>query len=103
MKKLHELASLIRSKNAGPFIFTIDIVFPDTETYDLVLGTGALDCDKIAKLYNIPEGKMMRYDLPLANAVKFSYPRECPSGNFLDEDLYGCQQHAPMVILDIPL
>lgn len=46
---------------------------------------------------------MKRYDLPLANAVKFSYPRSVPSGDFLDEDLYGCQQHRPLVELELPL
>ena len=34
MTKLHELASLIRSKNAGPFQLTIDIMFDDQATYD---------------------------------------------------------------------
>ena len=103
MKKLHEYAKLIRSKNAGPFTITLDIIFPDRETYDLVLGTGALDQDKVASLYNLPTAQMARYELPLANALKFSYKREAPSGSFLDQDLYGCQQHAPLVMLSIPL
>lgn len=103
MKKLYELAKLIRSKNAGPFTFTIDIIFPDLNSYEAVLKTGTLDRDKVAKLYRIREQDLMRYELPLARAVKFSYPRPAPSGDFLDKDLYGCQQHAPLVNLDIPL
>lgn len=103
MKKLHEFAKLIRSKNAGPFVITLDIIFPDRETYDKVLKTGALDLDKVAALYKLPEGALKRYELPLANALKFSYPRQAPSGDFRDTDLYGCQQHAPLVMLNIPL
>lgn len=103
MRKLHEFAKLIRSKNAGPFVITLDIIFPDRETYEKVLGTGTLDLEKVAALYHLPEGALKRYELPLANALKFSYPRQAPSGDFLDTDLYGCQQHAPLVMLNIPL
>ena len=37
MKKLYELAKLIRSKNAGPFMVTMDILFPDHDMYQRVL------------------------------------------------------------------
>ena len=50
MKKLYELAKLIRSKNAGPFMESIDILFADRETYDKVLATGALSTAAAAEL-----------------------------------------------------
>ena len=103
MKKLYEVAQLIRSKNAGPFIITIDVIFPDRDTLDKVLATGVLDADKVAKLCGVEEEKLKRYYLPLANAVKFSYPRKAPLGDFLDVDLYGCQMHRPVVLLDVPI
>lgn len=103
MKKLYEVTQLIRSKNAGPFMLTIDVIFPDKEMYDKVLATGVLDIEKVAPLYEIDAEKLQRFDLPLANAVKFSFPRVAPSGDFLDEDLYGCQQHRPLVELDVPV
>ena len=103
MNKLYELAKMIRSKNAGPFMITMDVLFPVHETYEKVLASGALCTKKIAELYHVPADVMQRYDLPLANAVKFSMPRTAPSGDFLDEDLYGCQQHRPLVLLDVPV
>ena len=103
MKKLNKIASLIRSKNAGPFMVTLDILFPDHETYDQVLASGALEATRIAALYGRKESEVQRYLLPLANAVKFSMPRKAPSGDFLDEDLYGCQQHRPLILLDVNL
>lgn len=103
MKKLHEVASLIRSKNAGPFMVTLDILFPDHETYEQVLASGSLDTARIAALYGRGENEVQRFVLPLANAVKFSMPRKAPSGDFLDEDLYGCQQHRPLILLDVNL
>ena len=53
MKKLYEVTQLIRSKNAGPFMLTIDVIFPDKEMYDKVLATGVLDIEKVAPLYEI--------------------------------------------------
>lgn len=102
MAKLYELASLIRSKNAGPFMVSIDILFADQETYSRVLGTGALETERVASMYQLPAEQVSRHLLPLANAVKFSFPRKHPSGDFLDDDLYGCQQHRPFVNLEIP-
>lgn len=103
MKKLCEVAQLIRSKNAGPFMLTIDIIFPDRETYDRVLATDVLNTEKIAALCGVTGNRMKRFDLPLANAIKFSYPRSVPSGDFLDVDLYGCQQHRSLTELELPL
>ena len=101
MKKLYELAKLVRSKNAGPFVVTMDVLFDDHETYERVLGSGALDAGRIAALYGVPEEAVQRYELPLANAVKFSMTRKVPSGDVMDEDLYGCQFHRPLVMLEV--
>ena len=103
MKKLYELTKMIRSKNAGPFMESIDILFADRATYDKVLATGALSAAAVASLYGIDETSVSQHNLPLANAVTFSFPRKHPSGDFLDDDLYGCQQHRPMVNLEIPV
>ena len=42
MPKLYELASMVRSKNAGPFELTVDVVFEDVETFRRVKATGVL-------------------------------------------------------------
>src|ERR1700674_4503712 len=49
--KLAELASLIRSKNAGPFILTFDIMFPDDESYLRVKNSGVLTIPRFAGLF----------------------------------------------------
>lgn len=103
MAKLYEVAKLVRSKNAGPFEITIDVIFPDHATYDMATATKELSAENITALYGFEPGHIKRYELPLANALKFSYPRSVPAGDFLDEDLYGCQQHRPFVNLEIPV
>ena len=40
MSKLASLARLIRSKNAGPFVLTFDIMFDDVQTYSRVRDSG---------------------------------------------------------------
>lgn len=99
--KLYEKAKLIRSKNAGPFMMTLDVIFPDPQTYEEAAASPALSRENVAKLYGVPAGKMQRYLIPLANAIKFSYPRRHPSGDFLDTDLYGAQQHRPLIQLEL--
>src|SRR3979490_1686406 len=53
--KLAELASLIRSKNAGPFILTFDIILPDDESYRRVKKSGVLTTARFAALFRCPQ------------------------------------------------
>ena len=39
MTRLRDLAKLIRTKNAGPFQLTLDIMFPDSRTYEHVVAS----------------------------------------------------------------
>ena len=51
--KLHELATVLRSKSAGPFMNTIDIFFDSDEAYRKVRDAGTLTTSLIACLYDI--------------------------------------------------
>jgi predicted FMN-binding regulatory protein PaiB len=101
--KLYQLAKLVRSKNAGPFVITIDILFETKEIYDKVVATGVLSKELISELYQVPIEDVEMYLSPNAYAIKFSYPRTYPTGDFYDTDIYGCQHHAPLVELEIPV
>src|ERR1700688_396372 len=54
MTKLAELSSLIRSKNAGPFVLTFDIMFPDEASYGRVKRSGLLNAGAFAALFRLP-------------------------------------------------
>ena len=43
MTVLSEIAEVIRSKNAGPFVVTFDIFFKDQADFEAVRGTGLID------------------------------------------------------------
>jgi hypothetical protein len=101
--KLYQLSKLIRSKNAGPFMITIDILFETNEIYEKVVKTDVLSRELISELYKIPKEDVQMYLSPNALAIKFSFPRPIPAGDFYDSDIYGCQHHAPLVDLEVPV
>lgn len=103
MAKLKDLARICRSKNAGPFLVTLDVVFEDRERYERVKRSGVLSPQLFARLYNVrPEDVLFTaYDAGLA--FKATLPRLVGSGDVGDSDVYGCQQHAPLLDVEVPL
>jgi len=101
--KLGELASTVRSKNAGVNQITFDIIFPDCKTYQRVVESGAITRESIAKLYNIPQSRISDFvTFEVGNAIKFTIYRLRPSGSPGDWDILGCQQYGPLLDLEIP-
>ena len=103
MKKLTELATLVRSKNAGPFLLTLDIVFRDRPSYDAVVKSGILSTSSVAKMYGVATGDVQFYLCPEINAIKATLPRVVGSGDPLDTDVYGAQQVGPLMNLEVPV
>lgn len=101
---LPELAEVIRSKNAGPYEIGFDIIFRDFAGYQLARKSGVITAALIARLYRIPEGdvRVIRWFDP-AKALKITIPRERPAGGPGERDLYGAQQHAPLLSVTFPV
>lgn len=98
-----ELATLIRSKNAGPFVISLDFVFPDARTYAMVRDSGAVSRETIAQLYSLPLARVSEViEYPAANALKINIVRERPAGSFGELDIYGSQQGALLDTLVVP-
>jgi len=103
VKKLTELAHVIRSKNAGPFELTLDIIFKSREIYEKVKATGVLSKSLIARLYNVSEEKILVFVFfDAANAVKATLVRPRPQASIGETDMHACQQHAPLLSVEIP-
>lgn len=103
MTKIRDLAVVCRSKNANPFLLTLDVVFPDEETFEKVRATGVLNKQLISRLYRVSEEDVLLVEFPQANAIKATIPRLHGSGAVEDSDVYGAQQHAPLMDVDIPI
>lgn len=94
---LTSLAPVIRSKNAGPTQFTIDLFFSSGEGFVVAAESTALSCAGVASLYGLEPTQVQRHLLPSIRAIKFSMPRVVCAGNPGDGDVYGAQQHAPLL------
>ena len=103
MARIRDLAVICRSKNANPFALTLDMVFPDQETFQRVRSSGVVTRGLISRLYSVPEDDVLLVEFPPANAIKATIPRLHGSGAVEDSDVYGAQQHGPLMDVEIPL
>ncbi len=102
-RKLTELAKVIRSKNAGPFELTFDIIFKDAETYERAKKSGVFSRELFAELYRIPVDKVLNFCFfDQAYAIKATIVRSISSGTAGDNDVFGAQQHAPLLEVEVP-
>jgi hypothetical protein len=101
---LSELAAIIRSKNAGPFRITFDILFSDPARYRAVRDSGALTREAVAEAYGISPSEITSFfEVDMANAIKVTIRRPRAQGAFGESDMYGCQQHVPLLGIAIPM
>lgn len=96
-KKLYDIASVIRSKNSGPFEITLDVLFENPEIYKKIKESGVITKRLIAEKYKITEKMITQivfYDPALG--FKITFDRKISSGTCFDNDVYGAQQHIPL-------
>ena len=95
---LKDVANVIRSKNAGPYELTLDVLLKDDEMFNKLREADIINKDTIAQLYRIPvEDVLSIVYFPNARAIKATIVRPLPSGAMGERDVYGAQQHAPLV------
>lgn len=102
MTKLAEIANLVRSKNAGPFVLTFDILFDEPDKYYRVKNSGVLTRQLFATLYGCSENMVRFFECDNALGFKYSIPRPIFQGDLGDADLHGGQQNAPLMAVEIP-
>lgn len=102
-KFLTDYAQVIRSKNSGPFELTFDVMFDRDEPYETVKRSGAINHEAVARAFAVPrEHVLVCTAFDAARAFKITLKRPVSSGDLQDRDVYGCQQHLPLVGLRIP-
>lgn len=95
---LCDLASVVRSKNAGPFEFTIDLMFDDEKLYRHVVDANVLTRELIRERYGVPDDHIVFLgEFDAARAIKITMVRQTDSGGIGDRDINACQQHAPLL------
>jgi Domain of unknown function (DUF4387) len=99
--KLSEIAQVIRSKNAGPRRLTLDLMFATDDDYRRVARSPAISRQTIAALYVVPADAVTVIPYPVGRAIKIVLARPVMAGDPGDVDVYGAQQHAPLLGLEI--
>jgi len=102
-RTLGELAQVVRSKNAKPYRITFDVIFNDRRVYECVKTAKVLTPETIVEIFGVrPDEIVSIHEFDAALAIKFTLRRRIPQGNPGDTDIYGCQQHAPLLDLKVP-
>lgn len=98
---LEDIAKVIRSKNAGPRCTTLDIMFSTDADYQLVMRSKAISEQLISQLYGVAVEEVKIIEYPISHAIKIAIPRKVTAGDPGDRDVYGAQQHARLLKIQI--
>ena len=99
--KLLDVARVIRSKNAGPTTLTVDLMFNDEAGYQRALAAASLTPAAIAPLYGLAPRQVEVIPYPPAIAIKIVMDRKLVAGDPGDRDVYGAQQHGPLLGIEL--
>jgi hypothetical protein len=102
---ISDITSVIRSKNSGPYELTLDMMFISHEVYQRVCNANAISEQVICRLYKLTPDKIINIiHFDPANAIKVTIARPICSGDLGETDVYGAQQHAPLLnlMIDFP-
>jgi len=101
MTKLVDLARVVRPKNGGALLLTIDLMFDGRAGYARVRDSAALAPRNLAPLFDLTDNQISVFSCEDALAIKITLPRRARSGDLDDSDVYGAQQYAPLLALDL--
>jgi hypothetical protein len=102
-RTLGEIASVVRSKNAGPFHYTFDVMFADEQTFQHLKETNQITHERFAETYRLPLEDVLWTVYEPGRAFKATVRRPAACGDPDDGDVYGCQQHAPLLEWELDL
>jgi hypothetical protein len=101
--KLSELASTIRSKNAGVDHVTFDIIFRDQAAFARTVRSGVLNADAVAAVFGLERSRVASFVIfEPARAIKFTIRRARPAGSPGEPDPFGSQLYPPLFDIEIP-
>jgi hypothetical protein len=101
MAKVREVCSSVRSKNAGPYWVTIDMVFRDDAAFETYAHSPELGRGAFARLYEVPEDQCKLFLVPSLRVLKVSFPRRHPQGGMVERDMHAGQQYVRLLDLEL--
>jgi hypothetical protein len=98
MSTVIDRVKVLRSKNAGPFVITLDVIFGTQADFDAV--RQGISTAQLADVYSIPPADIVGIDfVHELKAMKASFRRRKPCGHPGDADCYGMNQEQPLARL----
>jgi len=84
-------------------LITFDVIFTDRAVYERVKQSGVLTRESVCRLYRIAPERIADFvEFDPGNAIKFTIYRLRPSGSPGDPDIFGAQQYAPLLDIEVP-
>jgi hypothetical protein len=82
----------------------LDIIFNELSDFEKVARGGFISHELICELYNVtPDEIISIVTFAPAKAIKATIVRPLCSGNLGETDVYGAQQHAPLLTLEFDI
>ena len=101
MPKVREVCHVVRSKVAGPFWVTMDLMFDSKDNYDRFVNAPALSPEAVGKVYGVDPATIKRFPVPDLKVLKISYPRQNAQGGVGERDLHSGQQYTYMMDVEL--
>lgn len=101
---LSSLCRVFRSKNASPFLTTIDLFFDSKDKFALVKNSEALKPASLARRLGVDEASIIglhSQEEALGIKITMIKPGGYASGDPESADIFGAQQYIPL--LDLPI
>ena len=105
---LGDIALFLRSKNAGPYEVTFDVMFEKEEVYRLVKDSDILNKHTVAEILERKEEEIVWIGFfDQARAFKVTIPRMRngrihPNGSYMENDIWAAQQYLPLMNMRLP-
>lgn len=99
-----ELCVVVRTKNAGPFLFAVDLMFRDSSVYYAVKRQGLVTKATIADAYQLSETAIVNFEYyDDVYAIKAVLRRPLVAGSPGDPDCYSMNQEVPALRIRLPI
>jgi hypothetical protein len=99
-----DLCSVVRTKNAGPYLFSLDLVFKSQSQFQKIREAGVLTPESVAAAYRVPRESVVTFE---SNAqllsVKATLKRNFAAGSPGDKDCFAMAQESPVLAIRVPL
>jgi len=104
MRRLLDMAIVIRSKDAGVNRLTFDVIFTSAANYEAALHSNVFCKSNVARILNlVPEQVVGTFFVDACNAIKISIDRPNISASVDEKDVFGAQQQSALERLSVPV